>query len=181
MSHLSAFSELVALAERSQQLALELPAKENAQTHWNGLGFSLLGQQFVAPMSEVAELLRVPTTTRLPGVKHFVLGIANVRGKLMAILDLAAFFESENVKSLSRSQRRVLGVEDDEQFFGFIVDESLGMRHFPRDAFSDEVAVQEMFKPFVRGGYEMSGAVWPVLSLASLAADSKLKDLSQST
>ena len=59
MSQLTAFSALVALAERSQQLALELPAKENAQTHWQGLGFSLLGQQFVAPMSEVAELLRV--------------------------------------------------------------------------------------------------------------------------
>jgi twitching motility protein PilI len=69
MSQLTAFSALVALAERSQQLALELPAKENAQTHWQGLGFSLLGQQFVAPMSEVAELLRVPAATRLPGVK----------------------------------------------------------------------------------------------------------------
>ena len=181
MSQLTAFSALVALAERSQQLALELPAKENAQTHWQGLGFSLLGQQFVAPMSEVAELLRVPTATRLPGVKHFVLGIANVRGKLMALLDLAAFFESENVTSLARSQRRVLAVEGDEQYIGFIIDESLGMRHFPRDAYRDEVSVEDMFKPFVSGGYEMGGAVWPVLSLASLAADSKFENLSQST
>ena len=51
MSEATPFALLLAIAERSQALSLQLPAKENAQTHWNGLGFSLLGQQFVAPMN----------------------------------------------------------------------------------------------------------------------------------
>ena len=178
MSDSTPFKTLVAIAERSQQLQLELPAKGNAQTLWNGLGFTLLGHRFVAPMEEVGELMRVPAATRLPGVKHFVLGIANVRGRLMAILDLAAFFGSKT--SLSRAQRRVLSVEDEEQFVGFIVDESLGMQHFPSDSFEDDVEVDDMFKPFVNGCYRVGGTAWPVLSLTALAADPNLEKLAYS-
>ena len=175
MSYLNPFVALVSLAERSQALALELPPRGNAQTHWNGLGFSLLGQRFVAPMSEVSELMRVPAATRLPGVKHFVVGIANVRGRLMAILDLAAFFGS--CRSISMSQRRVLAVEDEEQYFGFIVDESLGMQHFPQEAFEETIDVEEMFRPFIKGAYRVAGTTWPVLSLTTLAADGNLEKL----
>ncbi|MFT5209376.1 MAG: twitching motility protein PilI [Flavobacterium sp.] len=177
MSGLSPYATLLALAERSQSVAIELPAKENARTHWNGLGFSLLGHRFVVPMSEVAELMLVPQTTRLPGVKHFVLGIANVRGKLMALLDLPAYFGGTRLGALDR--RRVMAIESDEQYFGFIVDESLGMQHFPQDAYEDSIEVDEMFRPFVKGGYNVAGTAWPVLSLFALAADSNFEKLAQ--
>jgi twitching motility protein PilI len=177
VSDIKAYAILMALAQRSQQMAVELPARENAQTHWNGLGFSLLGQKFVAPMSEVAELMRLPQTTRLPGVKSFVIGVANVRGRLMALLDLAVFFGTHS--DLPRAQRRVLALEDDEQYFGFLVEESLGMQHFPSDAFDENIEeVDVIFQPFIKGGYRVAGAVWPVMSLKTLAADPGLEKLS---
>lgn len=169
------YATLLALAERSQSVAIDLPAKENARTHWNGLGFSLLGHRFVVPMSEIAELMLVPQTTRLPGVKHFVLGIANVRGKLMAVLDLSAFFGS--TKTVAMERRRVLAIDNDEMYFGFIVDESMGMQHFPQDAFEEKIEVEEMFQPFVKGGYNIAGTTWPVLSLVALAADKHFETL----
>jgi twitching motility protein PilI len=176
VSEIKAYAMLMALAQRSQQMAVELPARENAQTHWNGLGFSLLGQKFVAPMSEVAELMRLPQATRLPGVKSFVIGVANVRGRLMALLDLAVFFGTYS--DLPRAQRRVLALEDDEQYFGFLVEESLGMQHFPSDAFDENVKeVDVIFQPFIKGGYRVAGAVWPVMSLKTLAADPGLEKL----
>jgi len=176
MSKPNAYAVLTALAQRSQQVAVDLPSEENTQTHWNGLGFSLLGQRFVTPMSEVAELMRLPQATRLPGVKPFVLGIANVRGRLMAILDLAMFFGANS--TLPRVQRRVLAVEDEEQYFGFLVDESLGMQHFPSDAYADAIEeVDTMFQPFIKGGYRVAGTVWPVMSLKTLAADPGLEKL----
>lgn len=177
MSESNPFAVLMAIAERSQALAIELPAKENAQTHWNGLGFSLLGQQFVAPMGEVAELMRVPTSTRLPGVKHFVNGIANVRGRLMAILDLAIYFGTPSLAPIP--QRRILAIENDEAYLGFIVDESLGMQHFPQEAFKQDIEVAELFRPYVKGGYQVGTNIWPILSLSALAEDSNLEQLAQ--
>lgn len=171
------FAVLLAIAERSQARALELPPKENAQKHWNGLGFSLLGQQFVVPMGEIGELMQVPTATRLPGVKHFVNGIANVRGRLMAILDLAIYFGTPSPKPLP--QRRIFAVESGEVYLGFIVDESLGMQQFTQETFSEEVEVADLFKPYVKGGYQVGGNQWPVLSLSALAGDEDFSQLAQ--
>ena len=179
MSLQSPFSLLLSLAERSQSIDLELPARENTRTHWNGLGFSLLGQRFVVPMSEVGELMRVPQTTRLIRVKNFVVGVANVRGRLVVVIDLAIFFGEPS--SFAKAQRRLLAVGEDEQYFGFMVDESLGMQHFPSEAFSDSVDdVPDRFKPFVTGCYSVGGTVWPVFSLSRLAEHPSLVKLAES-
>ena len=176
MNQPSPFSLLTALARRSEKYEMALPANENTQSHWNGLGFNLAWQRFVTPMSEVAELMRLPGATRLPGVKPFVIGIANVRCRLMALLDLATYFGTNS--ALPRAQRRVLAVEDDEQYVGFLVDESLGMQHFPSDAFAESVdEVNAIYQPFIKGGYRVAGAIWPVLSLKALAADPRLETL----
>lgn len=177
MSEQTPFTRLLSIAERSQALSLDLPPKENAQTHWNGLGFKLLGQQFVSPMGDIAELMQVPYATRLPGVKHFVNGIANVRGRLMAILDLAIYFGSPS--SASVPQRRILAIENGDAYLGFVVDESLGMQHFPQEAFQEDIEVADMFKPYVKGGYQVGGTTWPILSLLALAEDDQFEQLAQ--
>lgn len=170
------FSILVGLARKSQRTARPLPTKVDTQTHWAGLGLQLLGQRFVVPLGEVTEMLRVPQYTRLPGVKNFVLGVANIRGRLMPIVDLAPFFGEPS--SVPRSQRRVVVVEDDDNYCGYMIDESLGMQHFPADSFDDgATAVDARFLPYVVGSYMVAGNRWQVLSLGALAADPGLEKL----
>jgi chemotaxis signal transduction protein len=72
-----------------------------------------------------------------------------------------------------------LAIENDEAYLGFIVDESLGMQHFPQEAFQENIEVADMFKPYVRGGYQVGGNVWPILSLSALAEDSNIETLAQ--
>ena len=176
MSELSPFTILTGLAEKSCVVFIELPPEQATQTHFTGLGFSLLGHRFVAPMDETSELMLVPTTTRIPGVKNFVLGVGNVRGRLMTVMDLAVFFGKAS--TLSRAQRRVLATDDEEQLLGFVIDDSYGMQHFPSDAFTEEATdVPEMFTSFVRGEYHVAGIKWPVLSLVALANDPRLEKL----
>lgn len=176
MSERTLFSILESLAERSQKITAELPSNENTHVHWVGLGFNLLGQRFVVPLEEVAETMSVPQATRLPGVKNFVSGIGNVRGKLMVLIDLARFIGEES--KVAKAQRRILAVEDEGQYFGFIIDESLGMQHFPSDSFEEAVhEIEDKFKPFVRGSFRVAGIDWPVVSLTALAEHPELKKL----
>ncbi len=95
----------------------------------------------------------------------------------MAILDLAIYFGTPSPKPLP--QRRIFAVESGEVYLGFIVDESLGMQHFPQETFSDDVEVEDMFKPYVKGGYLVGGNHWPVLSLTALAGDKDFSQLAQ--
>lgn len=176
MSDKHPYQLLADLAQRSREVFRELPPPENARTHWTGIGFSLLGQRFVVSMDEVAELMRVPSATRIPGVKSHVLGVANIRGRLMAIVDLAGVLGEQS--GLPRAQRRVVAFEEDECYVGFIVDESLGMQHFPSDSFTQDVEdLDEKFKPYTKGSYRAGGTVWPIINLSALAKDPELEKL----
>jgi twitching motility protein PilI len=90
---IGAFEVLLDLPKRGESVPVDLPTLDDKQTHWTGLGFSLIGQRFVAPMDEVAELMRMPQATWVPGVKSFVVGVGNVHGRLMSILDLDVYFD----------------------------------------------------------------------------------------
>ncbi len=172
------FASLVDIARRSQEAARELPAKKATQTHWTGIGFSLLDSRFVVELSEVAELMKIPQYSGLPEVKPWTVGVANVRGRLLTILDLAIFFGSGS--SVARSQRRILVVDSEDLYIGFLVDESLGMQHFPRDSFQqDPGEVDEKYYPFLTGSYQAAGVHWPVISLLSLPQDPRLQNLAE--
>jgi twitching motility protein PilI len=125
----AAFQALLTLAQRSRAAARGLPAQADIRPHWSGIGFSLMGSYFVAPIGEVSEMLEVPNHTHLPGVQPWVKGVANVRGRLLPLFDLAMFF-GDRLGS-SRKHRRVLILETETLYSGLIVDQVFGMHISP--------------------------------------------------
>ncbi len=128
---LTAFELLLQIDQRCRLLAADLPSQPAQQDSWSGIGFRLGEQWYVAPMGEVSEVLHEPRFTQIPGVKPWVKGVANLRGRLLPIMDLCGFFGHE--VSAARKQRRVLVVEHNEVFAGLLVDEVFGLQHFARD------------------------------------------------
>lgn len=170
MADSPAFNKLVEIEKRSRQFASDLPQQVAAKTMWSGVGFSLAGNNYVVPMREVAEILHVPRFTQVPGVQSWVKGVANVRGRLMPVLDLMAFLNRVSDYPLKR--RRLLAIERDELYSGLIVDAVLGMQHFSVDSFVKELPGSfQMTRPYLKGGYERDGEVWAIFSLHTLAQD----------
>ena len=165
-----AFALLLDLANRSRGSAKGLPAQINITPHWSGIGFNLLGQRMVAPMGEVVEMLTVPSYTRLPGVQSWVQGVANVRGRLLPLFDLEAYFGGKI--SSSRKKQRVLVLEMGELYSGLIVSEVYGMQHFPIDTFTDTTssAVRSL-QAYLSGSYVQMDINWAVFSPFNLAKD----------
>ncbi len=151
----------------------ESPAREENRDEWRGVGFRLGGQRFVAPLGEVVEILTPPRVARVPHTKSWVHGVANVRGNLLPIMDLNAYLGrgSINLNRLSR----VLVIEWEAVFTGFLVDEVLGMCHFhyPEqwralvDPGAEEVA------PYLDGVLHRDGSDWLVFRLALLTQHPK--------
>ncbi|WP_163836152.1 chemotaxis protein CheW [Spartinivicinus ruber] len=163
------FKILQDIAKRSKQHAAGLPAQVEVKAHWSGVGFRIGDQHFVAPMEEVAEILPVPNYTQLPGVKPWVKGIANVRGRLIPIMDLPDFLGDR--LSTVRKLRRILVVEYNEIVSGLVVDEVLGMQHFAIDGFMNQIPREtpESLQSFLTGSYERDDDLWLVFSLFALA------------
>jgi twitching motility protein PilI len=166
------FAALVALAQSSMQNAHGLPSQVDIKPHWTGVGFTLAGQRLVAPMAEVAEIFSVPNSTRLPGVKHWVRGVANVRGRLLPLLDLESFFGG--ALAGSRKQQRVLALEYGELYSGLIVSEVHGMQHFPVDSFHTDLPEElAPMRGFLAGAYRQNDQDWAVFSPFKLARDER--------
>jgi twitching motility protein PilI len=87
---LTAFELLLDIDQRCRLLVADQPPQDNRLQQWSGIGFRIAGQWFVAPMGEVAEVLREPRSSRVPGVQPWVCGVANLRGRLLPVMDLSA-------------------------------------------------------------------------------------------
>jgi len=172
----TAFELLLEIDRRCRLLAADLPSQEVRQHSWSGIGFRLGEHWYVAPMGEVSEVLHEPRYTVLPGVKPWVKGVANLRGRLLPIMDLCGFFGLE--LSALRRQRRVLVVEHRDIFAGLMVDEIAGMQHFEQNSLEPAVAddSQGVIRPYLQGCFRRE-QVWQVFSPFALAESPGFMDV----
>jgi twitching motility protein PilI len=165
------YQALLDIARRSLSQAQGLPSQVDIKPHWSGVGFMLAGHHFVAPMGEIAEIMAQPPSTRLPGVQPWVIGVSNVRGRLLPLIDLEHFFGGVLG---NRKGRRVLALEFGDLYSGLIVSEVFGMQHIPVDSFrSDVPEVVANLNPFLAGSYQHNGIVWSVFSPYKLAQNAE--------
>jgi twitching motility protein PilI len=153
-----------------------LPAQQEVMQTWSGIGFRIADQHFVAPMSEVAEVLHEPRYTLLPGVKKWVSGVANVRGRLLPVMDLCGFFGTQLTSE--KKLRRLLVVEHRDVFAGLTVDAVFGMQYFEIDSYSETLpSIHAAFVPFVQGVFVRDQQSWLVFSPHALACDEGFLDV----
>jgi twitching motility protein PilI len=171
-----AYKALVELSHQGLAAAKGLPAQVDITPHWSGVGFELMGQRFVAPMGEVAEMLEVPVYARIPNVQSWVRGVANVRGRLLPLFDLAAFF-GDKLRG-ARNTRRVLVLETEDLYSGLIVDQVYGMQHFPVDSYSSTAeGIPEPLESLISGSYRQMGTQWSVFNPKLLEQDARFMDV----
>ena len=85
------FIELLRLADLAR--ARKSGRRGGQEFDWQGVVFEIGGQRLVAPMGQVSEVLSMPEYTSLPLVKPWMLGIANIRGRLLPLTDLSHFLQ----------------------------------------------------------------------------------------
>lgn len=161
--------ELLREIERRARLALTGNAGDEASgEEWVGIGLRLGSERFVVERDEVREVLMVPSAlTRVPGAKAWLCGLANVRGHLLPIADLRAFFGVGNVGT-GRSAR-IMVVNSADFPVGLLVDEVYGFRRFlQREHVTDFTPTQLRCDGFLRGAYRRGLEVWPVFVIGKL-------------
>jgi len=174
------FAVLLEIANLSVSTAEGLPAQEDLAGYWSGIGFKIAGKKVVAPMGEITEMLEVPAGTRVPGVKPWITGVANVRGRLLPLFDMEAFFGLRSAFEKTRSQR-VLTMEIGDLYSGLIVEEVYGMKHFSEDTFQEQLPEgSEALQAFSSGCFTSEeDDTWLIFSPMSLAGDARFFNAAQ--
>ena len=160
--------ELLQEMERRSRAAMAGADGGDLPSEWVGVGFRIGQEHFVADRDQVREVLMLPTTmTRVPGAKRWVLGIANLRGHLLPLIDVKMLLGSG--RTSLRRVTRVISVNHRDVPAGLVVDEVLGFRRFNDREFVDrwpETALR--CDRFVRGAYQRGAETWPIFGLYDL-------------
>ena len=81
--------------------------------------FSIDGELFAAPMAPVQEIIRVPELARVPLSPGSLLGLANLRGKVLPIINLRRIFGLADVEDTDATRALVINLGTP---LGFVVD-----------------------------------------------------------
>jgi twitching motility protein PilI len=126
--HPNAFEVLVDYERRSLAHEAGAPEQIEAPGLWRGIGFRVGERRFVSSIAEISEILMSPpAVTPVPATRAWLLGVANVRGNLVAIVDLKQFLFEQRTHTTDRT--RVLLVRQSGGGVGLLVDELLGQRN----------------------------------------------------
>jgi len=180
-SAISPRDAMVTLAEieqRSQMAAQQLPQVKGSADFWDALVFNVLGVRMTAAMSEVSEMLPCQDAiTRVPGAKRWMLGLANVRGSLLPVIDLQLYLGAKAVVPSKASRILVLRLRG--LVAGLLVPSVQGMRHFDLSDRLPNARMKGAMGAYVYEAFSLDDEVWPVFSMSALAADPEFRSASR--
>src|SRR6202049_5303723 len=83
------------------------------------VGFGVGRETLGLPISLVREIVRVPEITPVPNAPPHIEGVINLRGKIIAVIDLGKRFGEAAIERTSKS--RIVVVEMEERLVGLLV------------------------------------------------------------
>ena len=167
LQQLSPFEALADFERRSLAHTAGLPEQIEAPGLWRGIGFRIGNRYMVSSINEVNEILTLPALTIVPGTRGWLLGVANVRGNLVPVIDLKQYLEGERTQLTDGS--RVLLVRQLGGSVGLLIDEVLGQRNFSEEQRAEAIGEDdERYARFIGEKYPLGDVHWGLFSMAAL-------------
>lgn len=163
----SAFDLLRDFEQKSLSHVAGLPEQIEAPGLWRGVAFRLGGHRFASGFDEIIEIITLPDVTPVPGSQSWLLGLANVRGTLLPVVDLKQFLEGE--RTVLHETMRMLVVKQTGGNVAVLIDELYGQRNFTDANKADpESLAAGRYGHFVKQAYRLGDSLWGVFSMALL-------------
>ena len=132
---------------------------------WAGVVFRIGESRLTCGIDRVHEFIPPPPVTRVPGSKNWILGLSNVRGDLVTVVDLACYFTGHRSNMTART--RLLSATLRGRPVGLMVDEVFGQRNFPQEEAdeSDPDINDESLEGFISRQFRAGKETWQELDL----------------
>ena len=165
---LDPFEVLQDYEARSLAHVVGLPEQLDAPGLWRGVGYRVGKRRLASGFDYVVEILPLPPITPVPGAQAWMLGVGNIRGNLLPIVDLKQFLEGE--RTVLHEGQRVLVVRQPGGNVAVTIDELFGQRSFVEEQkIEAEPLADGRYANFVERAYRLGDHEWGVFSLDRLA------------
>lgn len=117
------------LKARAQALSREPGKAQSGDAGMDVLEFFLAHEKYAVESRHVREVYPLENLTPLPCTPLFVLGIVNLRGEIVSVLDLKKFFDLPE-RGLT-DLNKVIVLQSGQMLFGILADTIAGVRRIP--------------------------------------------------
>jgi len=163
----AAFAKLLDYEKRSTRFAPGSGNGNGPSEEWSGVTFCVGEARMACNINRISEILHYPQSTPVPGAKQWITGLANVRGELLTVVDLAWFLTGIRTPVTARS--RLLATTLNKAPIGLLIDEVYGQRHFlDSDSAPAELPEGSPLAGIVDRQYRLGSETWQELNLDQL-------------
>ena len=160
----------VIFAQRARALAEAPPSQTRAPDTWEVVAFQLSDERYGVESHYLREIVPVKEVTPLPTAPRFVLGLLNVRGQILSLVDLKPFFDLPPVALSDQSAALILRAPGME--FGLLADRLLGLELVAGAELQPPLPTLQGLRADYSRGLTPEGLV--LLDAAKLLADPRL-------
>lgn len=105
---------------QKQQKQISEPDGQNKEEIVQLVGFIVGEEEYAIPILNIQEIIKPIEFTRVPSVPEYILGVFNLRGNVIPLIDLRKKFSLE--QSRQSSQTRYIVMKGEDNVAGFVID-----------------------------------------------------------
>ena len=139
--------------------------------------FKIGKEDFGVPINQVREIVRLVPITPVPRAPQFIEGVVNLRGQILAVIDLA---KRLNLASAPRSDKtRIIVVEVEDNTVGMIVDEVAEVLRLSTESIDStpELITTEVHQKYLKGVGKLGERLLILIELAEVLSHEEVEEV----
>ncbi|OUR96457.1 hypothetical protein A9Q84_08890 [Halobacteriovorax marinus] len=154
------------MTDENNNQNLAIVADENSELQ-RFLEFSLGEEDYAIPLLSVREVISVPETTPIPKAPSHFLGIMNLRGQVISVVDMRTKLK---IKALeNNSEESVIIVDIDGMNLGIVVDSINKVLAFSLNEINDVPEIEtQVNAEYIYGVYRKEDSLTVLLNVAKV-------------
>ena len=163
----TAFAKLLEYEKRATGFTPGSKSGGGPSDEWSGVVFGIGESRLACNIDRISEILPCPQSTPVPGAKPWIIGLANVRGELLTVVDLAWYLTG--VRTPISNNSRLLAASLNKAPIGLLIDEVYGQRHFlDSDSKASQLEEDSPMSGVVSKRHDFGSESWHELDLDRL-------------
>lgn len=152
---------------RSQAHTPGQPDQLGGDGMWRGVAYHVGPHRLVSEYAHVVEILPLPALTPIPGGLPWLLGLANIRGSLIPVVDLRQFLQGE--RTVLHEGQQVMVVRQSGGDVAVTIDGLYGQRSFEQRQLAQTREFEKgHYARFIERVYRQDDQTWGVFNLEQL-------------
>lgn len=140
--------------------------------------FRLREEEFGVAIDSVLEIARVPDITHMPQAPGFIEGVINLRGQVIAVVDIARQFGLKSQSELPTTAR-IIVVQVSDETIGLIVDEVPEVLKIAEEDIepTPEIIQTEVKRDYIRGVGKIGNRLVVLLDVNKVLAPHEIEQV----